>query len=161
MKKLLILTCVALSLVSCYTLQVPTTTINGQLENYAYAYVIQTSSVTGSSGVYGNKYGVYGGTTKTTNPSEVIVGYLMKCGYTILPEIDPNLADKTLIVNYGHTGKRQLSMFAYSNIVMIQIRDAKTHNLIAQSEAEGCGADEAEDILQAINRALDSIFIKQ
>lgn len=158
MKKIIVTLFVALSLTSCYTLQAPVTTVHSNIHNYAYAYVIQTSSVTGSSGVYGNQYGVYGGTTKTTNPSEVIAGYLMKCGYTILPQIDPNLADKTLVVSYGHTGKRTLSLFAYSNIVMVQFRDAKTHELIAQSEAEGCGDDEAADILQAINRALDSIF---
>lgn len=158
MKKFILLIFAAMSLTSCYTLQVPTTSVAKNLNSYAYAYVLPTSAVTGSSGIYGNLYGLYGGTTKSTNPSEVISGYLMKRGYTILPELDPNLAEKTLIVNYGHTGKRQLSLFAYSNIVLIQFRDAKTHELVAQSEAEGCGEDEAADILQAIHRALDSIF---
>ena len=158
MKKFFFLLLTAITFTSCYTLQVPTTSVAKDLHNYAYAYVIQTSAVTGSSGVYGNQFGVYGGSTKSTNPSEVISGYLMKRGYAILPELDPNLADKTLIVNYGHTGKRQLSLFAYSNIVLIQFRDAKSHELVAQSEAEGCGEDEAADILQAIHRALDSIF---
>lgn len=148
-----------LSMTSCYTLQVPTTSDSGKLQNYPYVYVIPTSGVSGSSGVYGNQYGVYGGQTTTTNPSEVIAGYLMKRGLTILPEITPDLQSKTLIVSYGHTGKRQLSLFAYSNIVLIQFRDAKTHELVASSEAEGCGSDEAQDILQAITRALDALFI--
>ena len=142
----------------CYTLQVPTTSNSGKLQNYPYVYVIPTSGVSGSSGVYGNQYGVYGGQTTTTNPSEVITGYLMKQGFTILPEITPELQSKTLIASYGHTGKRQLSLFSYSNIVLIQFRDAKTHELVASSEAEGCGSDEAQDILQAIIRALDALF---
>ncbi len=147
------------SMTSCYTLQVPTTSNSGKLQDYPYVYVIPTSGVSGSSGVYGNQYyGVYGGQTTTTNPSEVIAGYLMKRGFTILPEITPELQSKTLIASYGHTGKRQLSLFAYSNIVLIQFRDAKTHELIASSEAEGCGSDEAQDILQAITRALDALF---
>ena len=147
-----------LSMTSCYTLQVPTTSNSGQLRNYPYIYIIPTSSVSGSSGVHGTQYGVYGGATMTTNPSEVIAGYLMKKGFTILPELTPELQSKTLIVSYGHTGKRQLSLFAYSNIVLIQFRDAKTHSLVASSEAEGCGDNEAQDILQAITRALDALF---
>ena len=147
-----------LSMTGCYTLQTPTTANSGKLQNYSYVYIIPTSSVYGSSGVYGNQYGVYGGQTTTTNPSEVIAGYLMKRGFTILPEITPELQSKTLIASYGHTGKRQLSLFAYSNIVLIQFRDAKTHELIASSEAEGCGSDEAQDVLQAITHALDALF---
>lgn len=153
----LLLFCIC-AMVSCYTLQVPTTSNSGQLQNYPYVYIIPTSSVSGSSGVYGNQYGVHGGITTTTNPSEVIAGYLMKKGYVILPELVPNLQSKTLVVSYGHTGKRMLSLFAYSNIVLIQFRDATTHDLIASSEAEGCGSDEAQDILQAITRALDALF---
>ena len=65
------------SMTGCYTLQVPTTSNSGKLQSYPYVYVIPTSGVSGSSGVYGNQYGVYGGQTTTTNPSEVIAGYLM------------------------------------------------------------------------------------
>ncbi len=149
-----------LSMTSCYTytLQVPTTSNSGQLRDYPYVYIIPTSSVSGSSGVYGTQYRVRGGETMTTNPSEVIAGYLMKKGFTILPELTPELQSNTLIVSYGHTGKRQLSPYAYSNIVLIQFRDAKTHSLVASSEAEGCGDNEAQDILQAITRALDALF---
>lgn len=147
-----------LAMSSCYTLQQPTINNTGQLRNYPYVYIIPTSSVSASSGVYGNQYGVYGGKTRTTNPSEAIAGYLMKKGYAVLPTITPEWQSQTLIVSYGHTGKRSLSLFAYSNIVLIQFRDAQTNELIASSEAEGCGSDEAEDILQAIKRALDALF---
>ena len=145
-------------LTGCSVLNVPTADVNGNVYKYNYVYVIPTSGVTSSSGVYGNQYGVYGGSTKTVNPSEVISGYLMKKGYTTLPNVDPNLAENTMIVSYGYTGRRQLSLFSYASCVMIQFRDAKTHELIATCEGEGCGEDETADILQAIYSALGVIF---
>ena len=149
-----------LSMTSCYTLQIPTTSNTGQLQNYPYAYIIPTSStVSVSSGVYGTQYGVFGGgSSTTTNPTEVIAGYLMKKGVIILPEPTPKLQSNILIVTYGYLGKRQLSLFAQSNIVLIQFRDAKTQQLVASCEAEGCGDNEAQGILQAITRALDTLF---
>ena len=158
MKRLFLLLIIPLFLTGCGVLNVPTADIKGNVYKYNYVYVIPTSGVTSSSGVYGNQYGVYGGSTKTVNPSEVISGYLMKKGYTTLPNIDPNLADNTMIVSYGYTGRRQLSLFSYASCVMIQFRDAKTHELVATCEGEGCGEDETDDILQAIYSALGVIF---
>ena len=158
MKRLLFIVVTACILTGCGVLHVPTADVNGNVYKYNYVYVIPTSGVTSSSGVYGNQYGVYGGSTKTVNPSEVISGYLMKKGYTILPSVDPNLAENTMIVSYGYTGRRQLSLFSYASCVMIQFRDAKTHELVATCEGEGCGEDETADILQAIYSALGVIF---
>lgn len=84
----------------------------------------------------------------------------MKKGYTPLPSITEQLADKTLVVSYGYTGRRQLGLFSYASCIIIQIRDAKTHQIVASCEAEGCGEDETDDILQAIYSGLDSIFSK-
>ena len=162
MKKTIIVFLSAILLASCGALlKAPTTEIKGNVYKYNYVYVIPTSGVTSSSGVYGNQYGVYGGSTKTVNPSEVISGYLMKKGYTTLPNIDPNLAENTMIVSYGYTGRRQLSLFSYASCVMIQFRDAKTHDLVATCEGEGCGEDETADILQAIYSALGAVFTPQ
>ena len=158
MKQFLFVMATACILTGCSVLNVPTADVKGNVYKYNYVYVIPTSGVTSSSGVYGNQYGVYGGSTKTVNPSEVISGYLMKKGYTTLPNIDPNLAENTMIVSYGYTGRRQLSLFSYASCVMIQFRDAKTHELIATCEGEGCGEDETADILQAIYSALGVIF---
>ena len=154
----LLLLCVS-SMTGCYTLQVPTVSNPGNLRDYQYAYIIPASGVSASYEVSGNQYGVYGGKMITTNPSEVIAGYLMKKGYTILPELTADLEEKTLVINYGHLGKRRLSLFSHSNIVILQFRNAQTHELVASSEAEGGnGANEANDILQAITRALDALF---
>ena len=158
MKQFLFVMATACILTGCSVLNVPTADVKGNVYKYNYVYVIPTSGVTSSSGVYGNQYGVYGGSTKTVNPSEVISGYLMKKGYTTLPSVDPNLAENTMIVSYGYTGRRQLSLFSYASCVMIQFRDAKTHELVATCEGEGCGEDETADILQAIYSALGVIF---
>ena len=158
MKKVLFLAIIAFALTSCGELKIPVAEVTGNVQDYPYVYVVPTSGVTSSSGVYGNEYGVYGGTTKTINPSEVISGYLMKKGYTVLPSISPELADKTLIVTYGYTGRRQLSLFAYASCIIIQMRDAKSHAMIASCEAEGCGSDETDDILQAIHSRIDKNY---
>lgn len=159
MKKLLLLAFISLLLSGCGALlNAPVASLEGNLKDYNYVYVIPTSPVTSSSGVFSSGYGVYGGETKTVSPSEIICGYLMKKGYTPLPSVDPELAEKTLIVSYGFSGRRQLDLFSYASVIIIQFRDAKTHKIVASCEAEGCGSDETEDILQAINSGLNSIF---
>ena len=137
-------------------LKVPTAVTNGNPYNYTYVYVIPTAAVTSSSGVYDG----YGGVTKTINPSEVISGYLMQEGYTPIPSVTDDLADKTLIVSYGYTGRRPLGWFAYASCIIIQMRDAKTHQIVASCESEGCGSDETDDILQAIHTGLNTIFTR-
>ena len=157
MKKILVLVLVSISLTSCQiALKVPTAVTNGNPYNYTYVYVIPTAAVTSSSGVYDG----YGGVTKTINPSEVISGYLMQKGYTPIPSVTDDLADKTLIVSYGYTGRRPLGWFAYASCIIIQMRDAKTHQIVASCESEGCGSDETYDILQAITSGLNAIFTK-
>ena len=161
MKKILVLIIIAFSLNSCGAfLNVPVTQNKGNVHTYQYVYVVPTAAVTSSSGVYGGQYGVYGGATKTISPSEVISGYLMKKGYTPIPSITDELADRTLVVSYGYTGRRQLGLFSYATCIIIQMRDAKTHEMVASCESEGCGSDETEDVLQAINRGLDAIFAR-
>ncbi len=157
MKKVLLLVIVSISLTNCgIALKVPTAVTNGNPYNYTYVYVIPTAAVTSSSGVYNG----YGGVTKTINPSEVISGYLMQKGYTPIPSVTDDLADKTLIVSYGYTGRRPLGWFAYASCIIIQMRDAKTHQMVASCESEGCGSDETDDILQAIHNGLNTIFSK-
>lgn len=159
MKRILIIIITSFALTGCsFMLNVPTVQVTGNLHNYIYVYVVPTAPVTSSSGVYGGQYGVYGGATKTVSPSEVISGYLMKKGYTPVPSISDELAEKTLVVSYGYTGRRQLGLFAYASCIIIQMRDAKTHTIVASCESEGCGDDETEDILQAINSGLNTIF---
>lgn len=156
-----LLVALAMMVSSCDLLKAPVTTTNGNMRNYKYVYVIPTAGVTASSGVYTYSFGVYGGGTKTVNPAEIMSGYLMKMGYSVVPSVTPELADKTLIASYGYTGRREIGLFSYASGVIIQFRDAKTQDIVASCEAEGCGNDETDDILQAIHTALNSIFSYQ
>lgn len=75
---------------------------------FKYAYISPTKELTSSTGsTYGGQYGIYGSsTTKSVNPSDVIAGILIQKGYVILPDLSPELAKETLIINYGESGRR-------------------------------------------------------
>lgn len=74
-----------------------------------------------------------------------------------VPEITPEIAEKTLIVNYGESGRRNLNL-GYTIEVTIQFITAKEHKIICSTTAEGQGSTEADDIRQAITRAVDAAF---
>ena len=162
MKQLLTLTSVLLSAIllwGCGTLKSPIIQQNEPVSSYKYFYITPTSELTSSSGgVYGSQYGTYGSTTtKSLNPSDVISGVLLKQGMIRLPELDPELLDKTLVVNYGESGRRNLNL-GYSIEVTIQFLQARTHSVVCICTAEGQGSTEADDIRIAINRALEPLF---
>ncbi len=164
MKQILTLTTIILStflLVGCGILKSPIIQQNEPINSYTYFYVTPTAEITTTSGgVYGNRYGAYGSTTtKTLNPSDVISGFLLKQGMVRLPNLDSELLDKTLIVNYGESGRRSLNL-GYSIEVTIQFLQAKTHSVVCICTAEGQGSTEADDIRIAINRALEPLFKK-
>ena len=132
--------------------------VKGDLNAYKYYYVAPTSPITSSSGEavavrIGLFTGVAGNQTSSVSPSETISGYLMKSGFNVIASVVPELADQTLIVSYGYTG---LGRYHTSGII-IQMRDAKTQELVASFEAEGYGdsGNEAVGITRAIYKALD------
>lgn len=157
--KLLLLTAGVLMFNGCASMRAPIIQKIAPMDSYRYVYITPTTELTSSSsGVYGNQYGVYGGsTTKSLNPSDVISGILIKHGYIRLPELNPQLIDETLIVNYGESGRRNVNL-GYSIEVTIQFLSAKTNMPICVCTAEGQGRTEADDIREAINRALKPLF---
>lgn len=148
--------------VGCRSLKAPIIQQNESISAYSYFYMIPSSELTSSSGeVFGSGYGVYGTSyTKSINPSEVISGIMLKNGFVRLPEIDQKLLDKTLIVNYGESGRRD-KLFGYTIEVTIQFLSAKTYSVVCICTAEGMGSTEADDIRIAINRALGPLFIHE
>lgn len=162
MKKMLFLCLIVFGLCSCGTLLPPTVTRHSTLDGYKYVYITPTSektSVTG--GTYGGQYGIYGSTsTHSINPADVISGHFLKRGYTRLPEINPDLAEQTLIVNFGESGRRTVGL-GYSIEVTIQLLSAKTNEVVCIGVAEGQGSTEADDVRIAINRCMDEIFDKK
>jgi len=149
---------------SCATLKAPSVAKYDSIEGYKYFVIPTTSNLTSSTGsVYGGDYGVYGATTtKSVNPGDVITGIMMKQGYTRLPEINPELINETLIINYGESGRRNIAggLGGYTIEVTINLVSAKSHKTLASGSAEGQGSTEADDIRQAITRCLSAIFSK-
>ncbi len=160
LKHIVLLALMPLLFASCVTLQPVNVTRNASLDNYTYFYITPTETKTGSSGgVYGNGYGVYGSSrSKSTNPADIITGYLIKRGLIRLPEIKSDLADKTMIINYGETGRRSTGLGGYTIEITMQILSAKTNEVICVVTGEGQGETEADDIRIAINRCLEEIY---
>lgn len=157
MKKLIFLVSFMSSIIftSCYTLQPATVIKNDTIDNYQYVIIPGTESLTSSSGsMYNN---VYTSTSKTVNPRDVITGNLIKKGFIVLTEVQNELIEKTLIVNYGESGRRDL-FIGYTTEITIQFISPQTKKIIFTTTAEGIGSTEADDTKIAINRALDALF---
>jgi hypothetical protein len=138
----------------------PATVIeNGKIAGFKYVYISLTESLTSSSGV--TIGGQYYSSSKSVNPSNVISGILLKEGYIILPELKSELANETLVVNYGESGKRNTGLGGYTIEVTIQFISAKSNALVSSCSAEGQGETEADDIREAITRCLSSLFPKE
>lgn len=118
----------------------------GSLDGYSYVYVLPTSGVaSGSAQAMTTQY--YASSSVEMNsvsPAEQIKGFFIKNGFVILPEIAPDLADKTMIVSYG-----------CSNGVVLQMTNAKTHNLLATYEAQGAGKNQTVAISNALQKILN------
>ena len=161
MKKLLLFFA-ALALTACGALKPTTCSVQPTFYKYRYVYIMPTGSVTGSTGVYTSYVDdrVYGGVTRTANPSDMMSGYLMQKGLTILPQLDEAKKAETLVVSYGETDRRDVGLLwlSTSTGIIIQFRDALTNDLIASAEAEDYGSTEADNVRYAIRKALDAIF---
>ncbi len=158
-KKVCFVACSILMLASCAPLRVPVIVKNVPIETFKYVYISPTKELTSSSGgTFGGEYGIYGSsTTKSVNPSDVIAGVLIKEGFVILPELKSELSNETLIVNYGESGRRNRG-WGYTIEVTIQFISAETQQMMCSCTAEGQGETEADDIRQAIRRALSGLF---
>ena len=100
----------------------PSSTVKGDLCKYSYFYVVPTNGVTSDFG--------------TISPSEIVSGYLMKKGYNVLSSESPELIDKTLAVTYG----------VIENGIIIQMKDAKTQELVASYKVDGFYVAHEQDI---------------
>ena len=90
----------------------------------------------------------------------------MEKGYIILPQLQEEFLDKTLVVSFGELPK-QLNGLTFSTCtILLQFRDAKTSELVASSKADGVSKNEwsfihpteADGVRNAIIRALDALF---
>lgn len=160
MKKIVLFFIVLLA-TACGALKPTTCTVQPNFYKYRYVYIMPTGSVTGSTAVHTiDRNYVTGGVTKTTNPADMMSGYLMQKGFTILPQLDQNKLSETLVLSYGETDHRSVGflwLFDATSII-IQFRDAQSNELVASAESEDYGSTEADNIRYAIRNALDAIF---
>ena len=109
--------------------------VKADMRNYQYAYIIPTGAITSSSGVAGVigygvlGHGVFGNAVATTNPADIISGFLIKKGFSILPSPVPELAEQTIIVSFGYSGTSRRE-----NNIVIQLSDGVSHKLLATYE---------------------------
>lgn len=157
--KIILFVLIPLMFVSCVTLEPVSVTRNAplySLYNYTYFYITPTETkVSGYGGIYGN-FALY--ESKSTNPADVISGYLIKRGMVRLPEVKSDLLEKTMIINYSETGRRQTSLGGYTIEITLQVLSAKTNEVLCVITGEGKGSTEADDIRIAINRCLDEMY---
>ena len=146
---------------SCGSLRPTTINRNTEddLKNYTYFFVNPAGVKNSSTGyVSGNNLGVFGATTiKSTDPMDIISGYLMKLGYVRVANIDDDISDKTLVISYGEIGRRYLNL-GYATEISLQFSSAKTHSLVCTVTGEGLGDNEADGVRDAITRCLDTAF---
>lgn len=144
---------------SCAPLQPVTSIKNNSISAYKYIFISQTSSLTSSSGASVN--GQYYSTSKSVNPRDVISGILVKDGFILIPELKSELANETLIVNYGESGRRNTGLGSYTIEVTIQFISSDSNVLISSCTAEGRGETEADDIRIAITRCLNNLLSEE
>lgn len=158
--KFLVFLFFVLLLSSCAILREPSVSWRGSIDGYLYVYIPSTTEHVSSYGdVFGSNYGVFGmSSSKSVNPADIISGYLMKKGFQRVHDIDPLSANKTIIVNYGESGRRNTGLGGYTIEVTIQLVSADTKQVLCVGTAEGQGETEADDIRIAINRCLDAMF---
>lgn len=145
-------------LTSCATtisLKEPIVMKSENLNEYQYVIINPTETLSSSAGTTIN--GIYSEQGKTVNPRDVIAGYLIKKGFIILTEVQDEIKDKTMIVNYGESGRR-IILWGYTTEITLQFIKAADNKIICTSSAEGFGSTEADDIKIAISRALDALF---
>jgi hypothetical protein len=142
----------------CVSLKPVLTTKTESLSNYKYVLLTPTSTINSGSGITVGSQFIY--TSTSTNPIDVIYGFLSKEKFSRIPELRPEVLNETLIVNYGETGRRMIPwrLGAYTIEVTIQFLSASTYKSVGSCTAEGIGNTEADDIRSAINRCLRSLF---
>ncbi len=161
-----IMSCVLLGLftVGCASMRPPVVkTYGDDIFNYRYFVVSPTEDYTYTtpeqSGASGQQqtYWHQGSKTQSINPGSAISGILVGHGFIPVKEVDTSKVSETMIVNFGESGRRSVNM-GYSIEVTIQFVSAKTMLPICSCTAEGQGATEVDDVREAIQRAMNSLF---
>ncbi|MCR5588153.1 MAG: DUF4136 domain-containing protein [Bacteroidales bacterium] len=161
MKRTILLLGVFICLFSgCTTLMPTSVTLKSPINEYQYVYITPTSEKNSVEGVtLGGSYGIYGATTThSVNPTDVISGHFIQRGFIRVPEVKPENADKTLVVNYGEVKSGYYIDLYHGISIVIQMISASDNEIICVCNAEGKGDSDAEAVHNAIDRCLDEFF---
>ena len=166
MKKIMLLLSVLACLISgCTSLKPTMVKMYSPVDEYQYVYITPTSEKNSVEGAtLGGYYGIYGATTThSVNPMDIISGHFIKKGFIRVPEVKPENADKTIIVNYGEVKSGYYIDLYHGISIVIQMISASNNEIICVCDAEGKGNTDAEAVNNAIDRCLDEFFrqIKQ
>ncbi len=144
----------------CTALKPTAVTLNSPINDYQYVYITPTSEKNSVEGAtIGGYYGIYGATsTHSVSPMDIISGHFIKKGFVRVPEIKPENADKTIIVNYGEVKSGYYIDLYHGVSIVIQMISASDNKLICVCEAEGKGNNDAEAVNNAIDRGMDEFF---
>jgi len=158
-KVIIIISALSILLINgCAVLEKPTIKKYGEIDKYQFVVIPTTKTLNSSAGgVIGNQYGVYGASqSNEISPSSLIEGLLLKKGIISIDNITPEIINKTLIVKYGESGKRDVmgGLGGYTLEVTIKIISAKNLEPVFLCTAEGQGSTEADDLREAIIRCL-------
>lgn len=145
----------------CAILKAPQINNAGDLSQYRFMILPKTNNLSSSSGsVYGSQYGIYGSSaSKEVNPSQIIEGILLKRGIVSAESVKPETEERTILVKYGESGKRDIAggLGGYTLEVTIALISAKTNEVVYSCTAEGQGSTEVDDIREAIHRCLSGL----
>ena len=160
--KILILLVIASLFSGCTALKQTTVMLNYPISDYMYVYITPTSEKNSVEGAtIGGYYGIYGATTTySVNPMDIISGHFINNGYIRVPEIKPENANKTIIVNYGEVKSGYYIDLYHGISIVIQMISADDNEIICVCEAEGKGNNDAEAVNNAIDRCMDDFFRK-
>ena len=128
-----------------------TSTIKGSLKGYKYVYIVPPSDPFFTATL------TVGRPAKKVILSELAKDFYSKLGYKLSPQIDPKLADKTLVVSYGRE-RHVSSSLVYSNGIFLQVNDAKTGKALAVYATDGLGSSATEELVRAFHNALDLFY---
>lgn len=158
-KNLLLLLATTFVLASCGVPKHANISNIPDLSGYRYIYITPSSELSSSAGgAVGTPYGLFGSNvSKSVSPSDLIAGMFMKRGVR-LPEIKEDLKSRTIIINYGESGRTNRGLGSYSIEVTLQLLNAQTLELICTSTAEGMGETESDDIRKATIKCVNAIF---
>jgi len=146
---------IATLICGCSPLQL-VTTIRGDVKNYEYVFIPsteETDELTESTDIRGIGEGAIP-IAQSLVPGEFLTRRLKRAGFTVLPELNPDLADQTLIITYTDkaTGRRRWD----GRVQEVEIRfiSAKTNAVVYSGMAEGSGSTKVNGLKNAIRRSL-------